>query len=497
MYRPVAGSGRRIIQLFLALMLAGALVSWQLFFPPIIGLADQGDFMKLLGPLGYAPVPKGPEHKYSYVTRRYVEDPSYRAPRFEQLTSEIIPAKTAIVLHNFFAGPGTFDITLFGFLHMMLFLSALARLFYVTRGLAMYGIIWALILFVLTDTAYVAYWNSLYTEPSSCIWFLFLLAESITLCTSERIALGPVVRWNIFAILWIMAKTQNAPLCIPLGAYGLSIAWRALDRKIRGAAIAGVMAMVVAGTVMYRSLLPAPKVTPLYNAVFYGILPGSLDPQSDLIALGLNPVYARYSGTLPWSPDTGVADGVLVNAILANVTPFRLTEFYVRRPARTWRHVRALLPTYLSLRPEFCGNFDISAGRPPGARSDAIALWSRFHERGLSRVGPLLLVALLLAVVGGCLVSILNRRSPVVVRRWTELGTCLAACCLTAFLVAALGDAYDNAKHQFLFNLLLDACLVFGFVAALQYERRTWRRIANHAPEAPSLQLPSSPKTTQ
>ena len=96
---------------------------WQLFSPPIIGLADQGDFLKLLGPLGYAPVPKGPEHKYSYVTRRYVEDRSYRAPRFEQLTSEIIFAKSAIALHNLIASPKTFDITLFGFLHMMLFLS--------------------------------------------------------------------------------------------------------------------------------------------------------------------------------------------------------------------------------------------------------------------------------------------------------------------------------------------------------------------------------------
>lgn len=482
------------MQLFLVLTVAAALVVWQLFFPPIIGLADQGDFLKLLGPLGYAPVPKGPEHKYSYVTRRYVEDPSYRTPRFEQLTSEIILARTAVALHNLFADRRAFDITLFGFLHMMLFLLALARLFYVTRALPMYGILWALILLVLTDTAYVAYWNSLYTEPSSCIWFLFLLAESITFCTSERIALGPLVRWNIFAILWIMAKTQNAPLCIPLGAYGLSIAWRALDRKTRGAAIAGVMAMVVAGTVMYRSLLPAPKVTPLYDAVFYGILPGSQDPQSDLIALGLNPRYARYSGTLPWSPGTGVADGVLVNAILANVTPLRLAEFYMRRPVRTWRHVRTLLPTYLSLRPEFCGNFDISAGRPPGARSDAIALWSRFHERGLSRIGPLLLIALVLATVGGCLVSILNRRLPVVVRRWTELGTCLAACCLTAFLVAALGDAYDNSKHQFLFNLLLDTCLVFGFVATLQYVRHVWPRIATHSPEASSSQSSNSRK---
>jgi hypothetical protein len=255
--------------------------------------------------------------------------------------------------------------------------------------------------------------------------------------------------------------------------------WRAPDRKTRWAAIAGVIAMLIAGMVMYGFLLPAPKVMALYDVVFYGILPGSHDPQSDLIAFGLNPEYARYSGTLPWSPGTGVADGTLVKAILAKVTPWSVAEFYIRRPARMWQHIRALLPRYLSLRPEFCGNFDISARRPPGARSETIALWSRFHESGLSRIGPFVLGALVIAIAGGCLASILNRRSSVVFQRWTELGTCLAACCLTAFLVAAFGDAYDNSKHQFLFNLLLDTCLVFGFAAALQNERGIWWKVAN------------------
>ena len=44
-------------------ILATAIISWQLFLPPIIGLADQGDFVRILGPLGYAPKPKSPEHK--------------------------------------------------------------------------------------------------------------------------------------------------------------------------------------------------------------------------------------------------------------------------------------------------------------------------------------------------------------------------------------------------------------------------------------------------
>jgi hypothetical protein len=461
----------RTLQLCVVLALAGTILTWQLFVPPIVGLADQGDFGRVLGPLGYAPVPKGPEHKYEYVTRTFVRDANYREPRWEQISSEFIFATIAVTWNRVLLGPGAFDITVFGFTHAVVFLLALARLLYVTRRLAMYCVAWALMLLVLTDVGYVAYWNSLYTEPASCLWFLFLLAEGIDLCRSEQISMGQVLRWNIFAVLWIMAKTQNAALCLPLAAYDLRLAWRSPVRGSRNMALAGVVAICVAGGVMCRSLLPAPRVSVLYDMVFYGILPESEDARSDLKALGLDPNYARYSGTLPWSPGTGVADGAVVNALQANVSSFSLMEFYLRRPARLWRHLQARLPTALSLRPEFCGNFDRSAGRPPGATSNAVALWSRFHKRYLSRIALLLLSALVL-VPTGSVVFVLSAGAAACARRWAELGILLATCCLTAFFVAAFGDVYDNVKHQFLFNLLLDACLVFGFVAALHGLRR-------------------------
>jgi hypothetical protein len=455
----------RTVEFWLVWGLAAALVGWQLFVPPIVGLADQGDFVRVLGPLGYAPQPKGPEHKYSYVTRKFVWDPSYREPRWEQITSEFIPVTLAVALNRGLSNRESFDITIVGFLHALLFLIAFARLLYVTRGLARRRIIWLAMLLVLTDVGYVAYWNSLYTEPASCLWFLFLLAESIALC-SGRFTLGTVLRWNVFAVLWILAKTQNAPLCVPLALYGFAMAWWAFDHKVRWAAGAGVIVILTAGAVMYRSLLPAPRVTGMYNMIFFAILPVSPEPEDDLKALGLDPGYVQYSGTLAWTAGTGIADGRLVNALEARVTPIGLMEFYVRRPARMWKRVRSVLGVGLDLRPEFCGNFERSAGRPPGARSHAIELWSRIHERYLSQIGTYLLAAILLAPVFGLTLLGTGRKAPDF-RRWTALGIGLALCCAIAFLAAAFGDAWDLVKHLFMFNLLLDACLLFGLAVVL------------------------------
>jgi len=477
----------RVTQILLALAIVAGLIVWQLFVPPIIGLADQGDFVRMLGPLEYAPVPRGPEHKYWYVTRKYVKDPTYREPRWEQPSSELLTAWAATRLNRLIAGGQEFDIRIIGWAHALLFFLALARLLYVTRQLRVYWLLWSLVILIMTDVGYVAYLNSLYTEPASCIWFLFFLAESIAIASAEKATWGAVLRWTAFAILWITAKIQNAPLCVPIAFYGATTFKLASDRRLRHVAAGGMLAICVSGWVMYRSTLPATRVTALYNTVFFGILPESTRPEADLASLGLDRSYAQYSGTVAWSPGTGVADGALVQAVERQLNPLKLFGFYLSRPARLHQHVERVLQNALSLRPEFCGNFEESAGRRPGARSDAIAFWSGFHSRCLGRIGDFLVGALLVStLIGLAMIVRMGRKHDC--RRWLEFGVFVGICCLMAFSVAAFGDAWDNVKHQFLFNLLLDTCLVFVVVTAFESvaaSRRRSEQVAARAGDGP------------
>lgn len=148
------------------------------------------------------------------------------------------------------------------------------------------------------------------------------------------------------------------------------------------------------------------------------------------------------------------------------ITHWTIGEFYFWHPARIWRHAKRLLPIAFSLRPEWCGNFERTAGRAPGARSTAFTLWSGFHQQVLRRIGKLILILLLVYPLVAAMAWI---RFPER-RRHVELLALLSLCCLTAFLTAALGDAWDNVKHLFLFNLTLDAWLIFSaaFVISLK-----------------------------
>src|SRR5262249_26155891 len=159
-------------------------------------------------------------------------------------------------------------------------------------------------------------------------------------------------------------KVQNAPLCIPIAIYTLIAA----ARTKRAVPLAGGIAVCLAGCAMYSSIQPATRVTAAYNSIFFGLLPQSDAPRSDLISLGLSPDYAQYVGTVAWSPGTGVADGRLVSALDSRTAQMNLMRFYLTHPARLFRRISSILPAAFSLRPEFCGNFEASAGRPPGAR---------------------------------------------------------------------------------------------------------------------------------
>lgn len=411
---------------------AAAILSFQLFVPPIIGLSDQGDFARMIGRFGYAPEDKS-SFWDAYVKRKYVRDPAFRYPKLEQPSSEYLFVGAAVLVSKL-APDGKLDIRLMGFIHMAAFLTAF---WYLLRSTP--PVVWLVSLLILTDVGYVAYWNSFYAEPASCIFLLLLIAETARPKVN-------ILRWSAWAALLILAKPQNlalAPILIGFILYRLLT--RAALLKPGGAERWIAAAIIIVACVFTLATIPEPlKQANTYNVVFLSILPESKTPAKNLQALGADPSLAKFSGTGAWSPGTGFDEMLKSGVIGQQLTPAKIAKFYLTHPVRIWRHTRALLPVAFSLRPEFCGNFERSSGRPPGAKSHSFAVWSWFHERVLGRAGRFVVFALILV--------------PIFLRdRWLAL---LAASAIFAFLAAALGDAWDNVKHMFLFNLLVDAWLV-------------------------------------
>jgi hypothetical protein len=293
------------------------------------------------------------------------------------------------------------------------------------------------------------------------LFCLLLLSETIGICEREVATGASILRWTLWAVLWVLAKPQNAPLSVPL----VLLLWRFRVWSVRPVPIANVLAaagaILIAAALNVATLPTETRKAPVYDMIFMAVLPESKNPSEDLRALGLDPQLVRFSGTGAWSPGTAFPDTKLTGDIGTTVTFFTVFRFYLLRPARFWRHVKSILPRAMWLRPEWCGNFELDAGFAPGARSTSFSLWSRFHEGVLTPLARWILFGLA-ALLFATVFLRLGPGATGPVRRRVEIFIFLAASCLVSFLVAAFGDAWDTVKHLLLFNFLLDAWLFFA-----------------------------------
>ena len=444
---------------------AAAVLFYQLFIPPIIGLADQGDFIRTIGRFGYGPQHRG-DLKYVYVEPAYVRDPAYRAPEWEQANSEYLFVGAALLLNKLVSGDGALDIRVVGFVHVVAFLGAFARLLFVTWRVRCYPLLWIGALLALTDVGYAAYWNSLYTEPASCIFFLLLLAETVEIGWNAQLSAPSAGRWILWAVLWVLAKSQNAPLGLLLGLFAFRLAFWIRSQQVRVAMAAGGCALLGCAAFDVLTMPMGPRLSAAYDMTFSAILVESKNPRADLRTLGLDPDLARYAGTGAWTEGTAFPQLAASGALGEKVTIFTVLRFYLLRPARLWRHLKAMLPKITFLRPEWYGNFEPSAGVPPAALSEKLNLWSGFHEHVLPRFSKWIVFALAACPLVALWIWIRERDSNR--RKRIELFALLPLCCLTAMFASVFGDSYDFVKHMYLFNLLLDACMLCAAVACCQ-----------------------------
>ncbi|MBV8903792.1 MAG: hypothetical protein JOZ22_09155, partial [Acidobacteriia bacterium] len=295
-------------------VLTGAIIGYQLFIPPIVGLADQGDFVRLIGRFGYGQDPPSPRWKYVYVPPKFVPT-NFRVREWEQPTSEYLFVGIALLLNRVVSKDGSLSILLIGSVHALFFLLIYARLLRVTQDFEGHRWLWVAATLVLTDVGYVAYWNSFYREPASLLFALALLAQTIAICRSEYPSTAAIVRWVIWSVLFVTAKEQNTALALLLVIFLLRLRTWSACRRCRRVAVLGVLLILTSGVLnVVTSPLPEHQAA-AYNVLFLSILPESGNPSADLQWFGLSPRLAEYSGKNTWSVNTGFNDPELQRSI--------------------------------------------------------------------------------------------------------------------------------------------------------------------------------------
>ncbi|HTY43230.1 MAG TPA: hypothetical protein VMH79_15270 [Thermoanaerobaculia bacterium] len=456
---PVRLAGVRPV-VVAAVAVAAALLAGQLLVPPIVGLANNGDFERVLGPVGLrAAATERSEKYFSWVVRRFEEAPAGWYPTGLK-TSETLLARVAKSVSRPFEKDGAFDLRWLGALHALLLVAGLGLLLSATEPLPP-GARWTaavLLVFVFTDVGYAAPLNSFYSQAASLVFLLptlGLLARGVAF--PERAGPAWAAAWLAFAVGYSGSKPQEALQGLLLAAFAVRVA--AVSGRPRKAAIVSAAALLAAFSLWdIRQTPPEIADVARYHKVFMELLPSSPEPERDLRDLGLDPSWVSAVGKSAYLPSSPFQDPAFRAAFLGRFSYTRLLGFYAAHPDRLVETVRSGGREALRLRHPRFGNLEHREGVPPGAKASAFSLWSGMR---LALPGhPLLWIGALWAATLAAVAASWRRASPRG-RLAREGLVLLVAMAALAFSICVLSNAHgDLARHFYVFHALTDLLLV-------------------------------------
>ena len=436
-----------------------AILGIQLFVPPSVGLANNGDFPKVMGLFDLGG-PRGDE--YGYVDWVYRFDPVYHW-QSGFYSSETFIAAAPIGLSHALSKSGSFDLRWMGLVHGLLFLLAvylMEDLLNPAEGWRWY-VLWAFILIAFGDVMYVSYFSSVYMDAASYVFLMLSVVLFLRAAAWRRKsdAIGLV----ICVALMLLSKSQHAILGLwiaPLFAvFGRSL-WPGKARLFA----------IVSTTIVCAAALAGLELVPLdyaaheyYSVIFWQVLPHSKNVNADLASLGLDESYAKFVGTHAFSPGSGFRDPSFADAFKRRTSFSRLGWYFVTHPREAYLTLDSALGEGGRQRPVMA-NFDRSRGSPPFTESRSFALWSDtkralFHEHGV-RYG----IGYALVIGFACAMAISRRNAlPAVLVAGV---VAIAGMGVTEVLIASLADAVDVTRHYFIAGALFDLELLIVLVLA-------------------------------
>lgn len=432
-----------------------------LFASPFVGMADNGDFLRVLMTAGldYNPAAVSYEDRFFGWANSVF---AYEGLRGAYITSQLIPVYIARSF-GWLYDQTLFNVRFLGAVYSALLVSAV---FLIVRSGRRHSLSAALmlaagLLFVFLDVRYVAYFNSFFAEPVSLLFLLLTAATGLRLAQQDKPTTGAALLFFVCAFMLATAKLQNTPIGIVLALYGLRLLPLRWDRAWRRCVLWGCSTLFLLSALLYAFAPDGLKHINLYQTVFFGILNESPDVKGDLRDLGLPEKLAVNAGTNFFQTDAPIQQEApeMKADFYDRMSHGKVMLFYATHPQRLIGLLDRAAERGVQLKISYLGNYEKSEGKPALALSDRYSGWSRLKAEFMPR--SLWFVALFyLLYAAVCVVEWLRARSTAG-RMTAELMLLVAFVGVFSFVIPVVGDGLaDLEKHLFLYNAASDMMLV-------------------------------------
>jgi hypothetical protein len=440
------------------LLIVAGILTYCLFIPPLIGLADSGDFGRVMPWRGLLHASENYNEIYfHYFTPKFKFIPKFSGPE-PYLTSTSLLIIPAVWLSVAAGQDQIFDIRLLAALHALLFLLGLWLVLVATRPLkpGMRILVACLLVVVIADVGYIAYFNSFYSEGAALVFLTIALGCGLILLARQSSSALLLIGYYVAIILFVTSKPMYISLVPAFVLFGFYLSGYLSFTRRRWLAVG--LGIILCGVAFwyYRQAPRELREQSVYVGVFTDLLPHSSTPQEDLMELGLDPNYAVYSKTTPFQDSSPLrVNPEFQEDFSQKAKAYALPLFYLRHPARFYGLSKRCMRNAFETRVDRLGYYEAASGRP--AFSKPFGLWSFIRENVFPRT--VLFLSIFFATgIGAVIIGIKSSAF----RPMAALYLMFIFIAIMQFFVAVTvgGGEPDVGKHLFLFNLAFDVCFI-------------------------------------
>lgn len=451
-----------------------------LFQPPQPGLADQGDFDRIMFVSG---IELTPEELNDPGFVRFLDYPvtEYKisAPNPLRFLAMLVGTSMAYLISFInlickLLGQDTFKTSYLALVYLIMYLSSL----YITlknlniKSRVKLALFMLIALPVFLDGNYLVWFNSLYGEPMMitslalyiAAWAYYIYQRRVL--KSEAGLLKRIIYIFAAAFLLMGSKLQviSALPVILLMLAGLFLEERRLLKKdevwLFGILYVFLVIYPIGFSLANRGIYKETQ----YNAVFYGILKDSPNPWQDLVDLGLDPNLAIDAGKHAFLPGEEYVKYVPHSELTEEqfyrrMSNGKLIKFYLTHPARFIKGMEYTAGQAFTTS-TFLGKYSRQYSEEPVREFERFTLWSSLRDQPVLK-NLWFILSVYFLVTNVLLYEYIKNPGREAVRARIRLLWSVMAIGLLQFPMPYVGNGQaDTAKQLFLFNFIFDLMLV-------------------------------------
>lgn len=443
-----------------------------LFVEPIKGMADNGDFFRVVYSNGMYYLPHYDSNYFGYFVSQYGISNDYNENGSMIFTSQSLIIRLALFINRWFYSHTIFDIRFQAGLYILLLMAGVyllvEALTYKVRRIPGY-ILAFLAVFIFGDSAYTEYFNSFYAESLMYVAIIFIVASWLLIYRNRYSRVFLIILYLVSSLFLITSKQQNAPIAVILALMGLMLLIFEKKHFFRYVVLTGSFILFCSGAAEFFLIPDQFAEINQFQAMTRGALLNADHSEQTLADFNINKQYALLRSTTYYQEYSSVSvhSQILRKNFYSKYGFIKISLYYASHFHQFDEMLNTAARDWFKVRPTELGNYQRGANLPFGKRTAYFSLYNAFcsilmpHRFGFIFIWAAVMLGLYLPSFIHAFRFKEERR--LLLRLPLILGLLLMEFMATIIAIVGDGDA-DLAKHLFLFPITFN-CLFFILIS--------------------------------